>query len=410
MAAADSERPTPSCAVNEFNLEPKWCERLPTGPRRLVLLLDGTWNKREDTTNVWRMRTMLARRPDQLVYYDEGVGTAKGEAVAGGAFGSGLSAKVLGAYVWLMEHYEHAHESPSGYDDEVFVFGFSRGAYAARSLIGLLAISGLLHRDASQRIIDAFEFSRLDGLNELSPIAAAYRTRFSRQVRIKFVGVWDAVEALGLPRLKGLPPVRLSSLEDNSRHKVHELPSIVEHARQAIALDEHRFIFEPALWPRSARGQSMEQRWFIGAHANVGGGYGNDGLFRRPLQWLQSEAALLGLVFRHVVADLGELFYCCAPRDPLDEVGYGAYKLTQWMKPHKRVVTLGDVSKQTIDYTVMERYAWSPVYAPLALRELLPRKPDRRPPCWMLSDQQIMELLNIPCARVSATRGFLTVN
>lgn len=378
-------------------------------PRRLILLLDGTWNKREDTTNVWRMRTMLAHSSEQLVYYDEGVGTARGEAISGGAFGSGLSAKVLSAYLWLMEHFEQAHESPTRQDDEIFVFGFSRGAYTARSLVGLLAISGLLQRDAPQRVLDAFELSRLEGLTEHAPISADFRARFSRVVRVKFLGVWDTVGALGIPHVKGIPQFKLRLLEDNARHKVLCLPTIVDHARHAMALDEHRYIFDATLWPAASPEQTMEQRWFIGAHANVGGGYGNDGLFRRPLQWLQGEAASVGLKFRQVVTVLGDYFYSSAPRDPLDETGYGAYKLTQWMRPHHRQVSLGQASAQSIDYTVLERWAWNPWYAPSALLQLLPPKPHRRPPGFSLSDEQIIDYLNITGANVSRTRGFTSL-
>lgn len=378
-------------------------------PRRLVLLLDGTWNKREDTTNVWRMRMMLREDQNQLVYYDEGVGTEKGEIFTGGALGSGLSAKVLRAYLWLMEKYEVAEESDCGRTDEIYVFGFSRGAFTARSLVGFLAIAGLLNRDAPTRILDAFELSRLEGLNEHSPLAANFRARFSRSIRVKFLGVWDTVGALGIPRVKGFPQLTLKPLEANAWHKVRGLPSIVDHARHAMALDEHRYIFDATLWPDGKAAVSMEQRWFIGAHANVGGGYGDDGLFRRPLQWLQDESAQHGLDFRQRVRCLGDSFYASAPRDPLDEVGYGAYNLTQWLRPHNRRVTLGDSSNQCIDFTVLERWVWNPWYVPSPLAELLPSKPKRRPQRMTLSDAEIQDFLERPTSSSFSARGFVAI-
>jgi len=102
--------------------------------RRLVLLFDGTWNRRENATNVWRMRLLLEHYAEQLVYYDEGVGTKQLERIRGGALGSGLSAKVLSGYLWLMENYREGRENASGKPDEIFIFGFSRGAFTARSL------------------------------------------------------------------------------------------------------------------------------------------------------------------------------------------------------------------------------------------------------------------------------------
>jgi hypothetical protein len=373
--------------------------------RRLVLLLDGTWNKREDTTNVWRMSILLRQDQTQRLYYDEGVGTLKGEAIAGGAFGHGLSAKVLSAYLWLMEMYEDGDESPNGLSDELYIFGFSRGAYAARSLVGLISIVGLLHRSAPRRVMEAFELSRIEGVDENSPIARDFRQRFSRPVKVKFLGVWDTVGALGVPRVKGLPQIKLRTLEDNSRHKVVELPSIVEFARHAIALDENRSIFEVTFWPKANSQQSLEQRWFVGAHANVGGGYERDGLFQRPLQWLQHEAKACGLVFRELILHVNEAFYISAPRNPLDEIAYGAYRLTQWIKPHVRELTFHGPSNQVVDYTVLERWIWNPLYRPKSLEPYLHRWP-WRPKSMRMSDQSIQELLPDLDASVSPTRGY----
>ncbi|HVE52812.1 MAG TPA: DUF2235 domain-containing protein [Ramlibacter sp.] len=375
-----------------------------TSARRLVILLDGTWNKRQDTTNVWRMRLMLRHAKNQRIYYDEGVGTARGEQITGGAFASGLSGKVLNAYLWLLERYEDQHESPTGSADEVYVFGFSRGAFAARSLVGLLAISGLLRRDAATRVVEAFELARLQGLSEHSPIARQFRTSHSREIRIKFLGVWDTVGALGVPRFAVLNKLRLLGFEQNDWHKVVQLPSIVEHARHAMAIDERRELFKATLWPKADSKQTMEQRWFIGAHANVGGGYGNDWLFRRPLQWLQVEASVHGLDFRQVIHSLGDLFYRSPSRDSLGEVMYGLYHLSQ-LHPHVRPIGTGKATRETIDFSALERWIWNPWYRPPALESILRSKPNRRPASPQMNDRVIQGLVGVPSS-VNGTRGF----
>jgi hypothetical protein len=151
----------------------------------------------------------------------------------------------------------------------------------------------------------------------------------------------------------------------------------------------------------------MEQRWFVGAHGNVGGGYKTDGLFHRPLQWLQQEAKSCGLTFRQVIPSIGNAFYESRLRNPLTEIGYGAYKLTQWFKPHHRQVTLGDNSKQMLDYTVLERWIWHPQYSPKSLEQYLPTKPRQKPSSMRMPDEYIQELLNDPSAKVSPSRGYM---
>src|SRR5258706_3396704 len=119
-------------------------ENQPKPGKRLALFFDGTWNRPEDNTNVWRLALMLADKGEDGVpqekFYDEGVGTHLVDRFTGGAFGYGLSENVRGGYRWLMEHYNPG--------DEIFLFGFSRGAFTARSLAGVIARCGLLKPDA----------------------------------------------------------------------------------------------------------------------------------------------------------------------------------------------------------------------------------------------------------------------
>jgi uncharacterized protein (DUF2235 family) len=359
-------------------------------PRRLVLLLDGTWNRREHTTNIWRMRLLLEHSPQQLVYYDEGVGTEQFEKIRGGALGTGLSRKVLAAYLWLMENYCSAQDSPTGVADDVFIFGFSRGAFTARSLAGFLGLCGLVRRDAPVSILSAHEMSKTKGATRAHRDMRYFRLLYSIEVPVKFLGVWDTVGALGVPKFD------FPFVEKYEYHKAVELHDIVQHARHALALDEHRKLFEPTLFPAAGRKQTLEQRWFTGSHANVGGGYDRDGLFLRPLQWMVDEAERKGLRFRTSLSRLSNRFYRSLPRNSLGEIALGSYYLTQGLKRFDRTVAFSDPTVQTLDYTVIQRWLWHQQYDPPALRGILGKKPTRGR-VFRISIAEI-------CARVSTAR------
>src|ERR1035441_4388598 len=104
--------------------------------KRIALFLDGTWNNVDDNTNVWRLKSLCVQSPEQLVYYSAGVGTQFGEHISGGMFGVGINEEVINSYEWLVEHYEP--------DAQLFIFGFSRVAFTARSLAGFISKCGLL--------------------------------------------------------------------------------------------------------------------------------------------------------------------------------------------------------------------------------------------------------------------------
>jgi uncharacterized protein (DUF2235 family) len=319
-------------------------EAVPPARQRLAICLDGTWNKRESGTNVYQLSTLIARGDVgggwvQDVYYDPGVGTGVLDGLTGGAFGIGLSQNVKDAYAWLVERYRD--------DDEVYVFGFSRGAFTARSLVGLIARCGLLERGApiaigqvwrGYRILgrypdektgsrpaanwwerlfgcperpfrDLWQFKRAswdDGpgpaLRDPEMLTEVLLAAWSRRIRITCVGVFDTVGSMGLDAL-AIPFVRDHTAQFHST----QLSSLVLNGFQALAIDEHRANFVHIPWrgePESSRegktahGGRIEQRWFIGAHADVGGGYENDVLARRPLAWLVEETGKLGLAFR----------------------------------------------------------------------------------------------------------------
>ena len=286
--------------------------------QKLVVCLDGTWNTESSFTNVWRIAVALNQGGTQRIYYDHGVGTKATDFVSGGAFGRGLSRNVLRAYQWLTQHYRLG--------DEIFIFGFSRGAFTARSLIGFLSVCGLLRPDAAVSIDAAFEMYRQKGIGRSSESAIEFRHRHSqepihgRPPYVKFVGVFDTVGALGIP------VAQVPLFEDYRWHKVH-LSEIVHHAYHALAIDEHRHLFQAAVWKNVHAHQTLEQVWFVGAHANVGGGYMNDHLSIRPLEWMQEKAKKHGLQFDYDPCKIRSKrdFYSARVMDSYREFLNGAY-------------------------------------------------------------------------------------
>ena len=310
----------------------------PKPKQRLALFFDGTWNTPESATNVWRLSLMLADTgPDgvpQKKFYDPGVGTHWWDRVSGGAFAAGLSENVEAGYSWLMENYNPG--------DEIYLFGFSRGAFTARSLGGIIARCGLLQPHAPMSYVQLYE--RYEKGDTVRPI---YRLKYLhgrgekdfdfeekllleyayyQRNFIKMVGVWDTVGTLGVP-LGNIPGFSRKAMQFHNTH----LSKIVQHSYQALALDEQRQPYWAILWtdfvpakpadPADAPqvdNRFVEQRWFAGAHCNVGGGYRNDLLPQRPLAWLQDKAIACGLGFRSR-AVVNDEDFASKPCDSYDE-------------------------------------------------------------------------------------------
>jgi len=255
--------------------------------RKLALLFDGTWNNEGSNTNVVRMRDAIvssgADDPKQPLFYDTGVGTSWHTRFTGAAFGRGLSHNIRQGYGWLANRYQPG--------DAIYVFGFSRGAYTARSLVGLIRKCGILHSDDEAQVAEAYELYRDKDVAPDDEKAAGFRASRSREARVRFIGVWDTVGALGIP-VSHVPFSR-----DYYRWHDTELSKIVDYACHAIAVDENRKDYDVAVWtairPENIK---VEQRWFVGAHANVGGGYPDDPLHTRPLRWMQDGAEAAGLI------------------------------------------------------------------------------------------------------------------
>ena len=357
--------------------------------KRIALFLDGTWNNVSDNTNVWRLKSLCSRSPEQLVYYSAGVGTQTGERLSGGMFGIGINEEVIDAYQWLVEHYEPGAQ--------VFIFGFSRGAFTARSLAGFISKCGLLKPGSPVSMKQMFERYRKGTAQSVLalgkvvesglPLEDRWIKEYSRPIPIWFQGVWDTVGALGVP----LPCVPNVSREDFAFLET-DLRINDTHAYHALAIDEHRKAFAPTLWVKSTPKQGdtypprdldhVEQRWFAGAHANVGGGYENDLLAQIPLQWLMNKAIAHGLEFKdNVVIDGDE--NTCPIRDSLAEMAHGIYEVLTLGKHYYRPIgaeprDTGDAVEstinETIDGTVFDRWRADETYRPPNLKEWAARR------------------------------------
>jgi uncharacterized protein (DUF2235 family) len=270
--------------------------------KKIVICFDGTWNKPADEnlpteqqveTNVCRffrsINDAAADGSRQLKWYDEGVGTKSYDRFIGGAIGVGLEKNILDGYKFLAQEYADA--------DEVYVLGFSRGAYTARSFVGLIRNCGLVkNKQLAVRIAMAYGIYRTGNDGPDSTTAQQFKEKFSREIDIKFLGVWDTVGALGIP-LDLLKSVNLHFYEFHDT----KLSKIVANAYQAIAVDEHRIDYGVCLWdPQEESGQVLEQRWFAGAHCDIGGGYRDRHLSDLTLRWMQDKAALTGLALNSV--------------------------------------------------------------------------------------------------------------
>ena len=264
--------------------------------KRIILLLDGTWNSIDVgacDTNIVRMRELISKHlvrtshsrthaddgdkkvrgytasgKEHIIYYERGVGTGAFDRFRGGAFGDGLSRNIRHAYKFLSFWYEPG--------DEIFIYGFSRGAYTARSLVGYLAAAGLLRRDRCDEEKEALAWRYYrSATNDRMPAVWSRLTDdvYDRdKFRIKLLGVFDTVGALGIP-VGGI--ARQFNRDEYGFHDV-ELSSITDVNLHAVAIDEHRWPFEAALWrqpPFKKYDTKVEQVWFSGAHSDVGGGY-----------------------------------------------------------------------------------------------------------------------------------------
>jgi uncharacterized protein (DUF2235 family) len=358
--------------------------------KRLALYLDGTWDSAAARTNVFRLYQATLPKDSsgvmQVPYYHDGVGVRALERIGGGLLGIGLARNVQAAYTWLVSEYQDG--------DQVFLFGFSRGAYTARSLAGMIARCGLIsqqstltvgdvyarYRDKGQ-VIPLWDLQYRQARGETSGFTSEDRLFLanSRRIPIQFIGVWDTVGALGIPfgRIRGLS--RSTTLFHNTNPSV-----LYKNMFQALAINENRKAFEPTLWtgfqPEGQPfeplkpDQRLEQRWFVGAHTDVGGGKADVSLAQIPLAWIRDAAAACELAFAEATPLTGN--ECTLPiSDSFSHFLLGAYSWFGLRQRYYRPIGRGPIPtktkrgfshsiNETIDASVFDRWRREQQYRP----------------------------------------------
>jgi uncharacterized protein (DUF2235 family) len=281
--------------------------------RNIVICCDGTGNEiKPESSNVLKLYRLLDKN-QQLVYYDPGIGTIstqrpwhrltqKGRQLFNLASGTGLDRNVLDAYRFLIENHQE--------DDQLFLIGFSRGAYTVRVLAGLIHLIGLLKPYQLNLAGYAYKAYKLSSQNDDFTIAWNFRdTTKPQSVPIKFLGIWDTVSSVLIPS-----PDRLLGIKQQTLPYTKNNPS-VEIVRHALAIDERRRMFRANHWgdeqtynpnrfdESEDKPQDTKQVWFAGYHSDIGGGHPEErsGTAKYSLKWMLEEAKPHGLKFNQSV-------------------------------------------------------------------------------------------------------------
>ena len=342
--------------------------------KRIAVFCDGTWNTPDEQvngklcqTNVVKLANALSSASAdgkmQLLYYDTGIGT-EGDIMSrvyNGATGTGISENILQGYRFVILNYEKG--------DELFFFGFSRGAFTVRSLAGLIRNSGILKRENMDQIPRAYQIyrSRKPEYQPREVESTLFRKTFAVEetTKIKFIGVWDTVGALGNPLFLNSVVSRSNRFHDT------DLSTKTENAFHALSIDEKRKNFEAALWhlQKDSKDQVLEQVWFPGVHSDVGGGYPVSGLSDIALAWMLEKTQSCDLSFERVEMNPN-------PMAMKHESYRGFYKL---QPPHPRPIDLvvkgrGNTN-ESLHSSVIERYKNDPTYRPKNLVDYFKRYP-----------------------------------
>ncbi|MGR5118952.1 DUF2235 domain-containing protein [Vibrio astriarenae] len=266
--------------------------------KNLFICCDGTWNAKDNRddgelapTNVRKIFNCLKPVPkEQLVHYQEGVGTGGlFDKVLGGMVGVGLSEDIKECYLWLCDKYQAK--------DTIALLGFSRGAYTARCLGGMITKLGIAdfsqvadnqREELAETIYQCGYRNKDQSKNPRKYLVDKFGVKFHpRSNKVAFIGVWDTVGALGIPNDKYL----LNLFDVVSKYSFHDvkLSENVQVARHAVAIDEKRGSFSPTLWESDNGTSDIKQVWFPGVHSDVGGGYKEKGLSDGALEWMIDE-------------------------------------------------------------------------------------------------------------------------
>jgi len=334
--------------------------------QRIVICADGTWNRPEKNlkedfpTNVLRISRAIKPtckdKIPQQVFYDWGIGSYYGK-VSGGATGKGIQKNVMDAYRYIVQNY-----SPKS---EIWLFGFSRGAYTVRSLCGLINNCGVLKKPDAKLIEAAFTLYKKPGARNAPGGANSVNFRKEHShpsCEVKFVGVWDTVGALGIPISF------LGFLDEEDEFYDTKLGSNVRVARHALAIDEIREDFEPSIW-KTRDNLDLKQVWFSGAHADIGGSQKPDPdgsmIADIPLNWMMREAAAHGLAIEpHLKKEL--------TANSTAKIHPSRRKFYRLKRKFYRLIDHG-LSDLKIHKSVKERWSSDAKYRPKNLKEYLDR-------------------------------------
>ena len=436
---------------------------MPAPYKTIAMCFDGTWNDLDSHTNVSRIYSEIADVSTdcrtQRKFYDQGVGTQWYDRIRGGAFGYGLDRNIRLGYAWLASVFESpvtvsaqqaaataaappqaaegskarkpngdlstAPPHSSGKEflagSDVYILGFSRGAFTARSLGGLINYLGIptiepekIERGRSDRseLADHPQIKQAWDLYSARPTDAQRKAAESDSkladeiakhkqavdefradkttqypVRIHFMGVWDTVGALGIPRIFDVDWIPRSS----TKYQFHDttMCESVRFAYHAMAIDEQRLPYAATLWTKAKpTTEDVEQRWFPGAHADVGGGYKDDLLPAPPLAWLAAKAAACGLEFLNdrgielpdktipssiaiapAAFDLDGTEFLSPVHDSYKEFMGGAYRVIRSIpgmggRVYRRMLVPSDGVNQTIDSSAFDKWKVDPEYRP----------------------------------------------
>lgn len=322
--------------------------------KNIIICLDGTWNKPDEKphkeseeTNVRNLWEILEKSQldKQVVYYDEGVGSHWYDRIRGGVSGRGLAKNIREAYFELCKTYDRG--------DKVFIFGFSRGAYTARSLAGMIYSCGLLNKNnlTDKSIQNVFDVYKKSDRHERNNYKNSNIT-----CEIEVIGVWDTVGSLGIP-------IGFLKKITNKFMQFHDtkINKEIRYAYHAVSIDEQRETFRPTLWDvASARkSQVIDQVWFSGVHCDIGGGYKERHHSDIPFKWMISK-----IKDKVILNDESYPYSGDVSREIHD-----SYKRYYGGK-ERRVASATNVHTPSVHLSVLKKLESNNGYKPLALVDL----------------------------------------
>lgn len=311
--------------------------------KKIIFGADGTWNtppgvhdKTGGGTNVWKLYCAMPDLAGQMKYYDSGVGTNSNafDHLRGGALGDGLFTKIQDGYSYLSHVYDPG--------DSIYLFGFSRGAYTARSLGGMLGGFGLPTKNLSNSTTpEIFAAYRERDLEHRAVLKQQLTESYGlMRVQIAMVGVWDTVGSLGVPGF-------LFETFNERRYGFLDttLSDAIQHAYHAVSIDERRASFQPTLWtnpdggyrPNDAR---MEQVWFTGGHCDVGGSYPACELADITLGWMMHKAKACGIEF---LTEAEEKYFNLSPNNAFGKQ-HDEWGVTWGFAKHREIAPQAHIS------------------------------------------------------------------